>query len=71
MHLVERDMEMRVDLERRMNTGPREAEQWRLVRGTRGSRRAPDLKPGLLLNHVAAMLRSWLAAPPEPGEEFC
>lgn len=71
MHLVERDMETRVDLERRMNSRLREAEQWRLARGTRRSRRAPDFQPGRLLNDFAAKLRSWLAGPPEPGEECC
>jgi hypothetical protein len=71
MPLVEGDMETRVDMERRMSNRLREAEQWRLVRGTRHSRKASDFVPGDLLNRFAATLRTWLAGPPEPGEQCC
>jgi hypothetical protein len=71
MHLVEGDMEMRVDMETRMNNRLREAEQWRLVRGTRRSSKAPGLQPGHLLSLVVARISAWLAGPPEPQEKCC
>jgi hypothetical protein len=49
-HLVERDMEMRVDMERRMNNRLREAEQWRLARGVKSSSEAPGSFPASLLD---------------------
>jgi hypothetical protein len=70
-HLVERDMEMRVDMERRLNNRLREAEQWRLVREAKSSSKAPGLFPANLLNLIAATFRSWLVGSPKPQEDCC
>jgi hypothetical protein len=70
-HLVERDLEMRVDMERRMNIRLREAEQWRLWKGTKNSRKASGFSPGNLFNLSVTTLRSWLAGSPKPQEKGC
>ena len=70
-HLVERDMEMRVNMETRMNVRLREAEQWRLAKGAPRPSNAPGLQLSSLLSVFATTLRSWLAGPLEPQEECC
>ena len=70
-HLVERDMEMRVDMETRMNNKLREAEQWRLAKRAQSSSKAPGLLPGSLLSLIATKLRPWLAGSPQPQEDCC
>ena len=70
-HLVERDMEMHMEMERRMNSRLREAEEWRLARGARGSSQAPGWRPVNLLRFFAATLRVWLSGSPQPQEDCC
>ena len=69
--LVERDMEMRVDMETRMNNRLREAEQWRLARKAQSSSKAAGLLPSNFLSLIAAKLRPWLVGSPRPQEDCC
>ena len=70
-HLVEGDMEMRVNMETRMTNKLREADQWRLVKGVQGPSKTRRLLPGNLLSRIATSLRAWQIGSPEPGEECC
>jgi hypothetical protein len=68
-HLVERDLEVRVDMERWLNNRLREAEQWRLAREAKRSSKAPGFFPANLLNLIATALRPWLVGSPKPQDD--
>ena len=69
-HLVDGNMETRLELEARMDSRLREAEQWRLVRGMRDSNRSP----GVLVKIVSgfsARIKPLLEGRPKPQEQCC
>lgn len=69
-HLVEGDMEARVDLQARMDSRLREAEQWRLARGTRNAKQSRGML-AKSLDNLIARIKPWLEGTPQPQEECC
>ena len=70
MHLVEGDLEARVDLNARMDSRLHEAEQWRLAKELRWSKSSP----GMLIEKLEALIargRRWLDGTPQPQEQCC
>ena len=70
MHLVEGDMETRVDVKARMGSRLHEAEQWRLAKELRWSKSSP----GVLVEKLEGLIvrgRRWLGGTPQPQEQCC
>lgn len=65
------DLDIQVEADRRINEKLRQAELWRLHKSLKASAGESGLSLTNLLSPIAARLREWLSAPPEPQEECC